>query len=152
VLVIAASGNDGSSVPLYPAAFQEVIAVGATNQYGNKASFSSYGSHLELAAPGEAIYSTLPGNTYEAWNGTSMASPHVAGLAGLLLSKNSGLTNEQVRQILAGTAQDLGESGHDSYFGYGRINALSALTQSPDDTGNYPAPNPPPTSTTRHDS
>ncbi len=144
VVVVAASGNDGGSVPLYPAALPEVIAVGATDRYGDKASFSSYGNHLELAAPGQAIYSTLPGNHYEAWNGTSMSSPHVAGLVGLLLSRNPDLTGEQVRQMLAATAQDLGASGRDAYFGYGRINVLSALTLTPDDTGNYPAPSPDP--------
>lgn len=144
VVVLAASGNDGSGVPLYPAAFSEVIAVGATNQYGGRASFSSYGSHLELAAPGQTIYSALPGNTYEAWNGTSMACPHVAGLAGLLFSSNSGLTNHQVRQILTATAQDLGDSGRDSYFGYGRINALSALSEAAGGGGAYPTPGPNP--------
>ncbi len=142
VLVVAASGNDGSGVPLYPAALPEVIAVGATNRYGDKASFSSYGSHLELAAPGEAIYSTLIGNHYEAWNGTSMASPHVAGLAGLILSRNPSLTNGQVRQILVGTAQDLGVAGRDTYFGYGRINVQAALGRTPDSSGNYPPTNP----------
>ncbi len=140
VLVFAASGNDGSGVPLYPAALPEVIAIGATNRYGERASFSSYGSHLELAAPGEAIYSTLTGNRYDAWNGTSMASPHVAGLAGLLFSRNPSLTNEQVRQILEGTAQDIGAGGRDAYFGYGRINARAALAQTPDSSGNYPGP------------
>ena len=128
-IIVAASGNDGSSLTMYPAGFSEVIAVGATNQYGSRASFSSYGSHLELAAPGQVIYSTLPGNAYEAWNGTSMACPHVAGLAGLILSYDSTLTNAEVRQIMNATAQDLGDSGRDAYFGYGRINALSALTQ-----------------------
>ena len=157
VLVVAASGNDGSSIPLYPAAFSEVMAVGATNQYGNIASFSSYGSHLEISAPGQAIYSTLPGNTYEAWNGTSMACPHVAGLAGLIFSRNPALTNQQVRQILTTTAQDLGSSGVDSYFGYGRIDALSALALASGDagtiatptpnSGTYPTPNPAPPAT-----
>ncbi len=142
VVVIAASGNDGSGVPLYPAAFSEVIAVGATDRYGDKAYFSSYGSHLELSAPGQAIYSTLPGNSYDAWNGTSMASPHVAGLVGLLIARNPALTPGQVRQMLIATAQDLGASGRDAYYGYGRINALSALNQTPDDIGNYPNPNP----------
>ena len=141
VVIVAASGNDGSGVPLYPAAFSEVIAVGATNQYGSRASFSSYGSHLELVAPGQTIYSTLPGNSYEAWNGTSMASPHVAGLAGLILSRNSALTNAQVRQLMDGTALDLGSSGRDSYFGYGRIDALSALSQA-DNGESIPTPTP----------
>ncbi|PIE32758.1 alkaline serine protease [candidate division KSB3 bacterium] len=142
VVVIAASGNDGSGVPLYPAALSEVIAVGATGRYGDRASFSSYGSHLELAAPGEAIYSTLANNQYDAWNGTSMASPHVAGLAGLLFSRNPSLTNQDVRQILVSTAQDLGVGGRDTYFGYGRINAQAALSQTPDGNGSYPPSDP----------
>jgi thermitase len=144
VIILAASGNDGSGVPLYPAAFPEVIAVGATDRYGDRASFSNYGSHLELAAPGQSIYSTLPGNSYESWNGTSMASPHVAGLAGLLLSQNPSLSNQQVRQLMVATSQDLGTTGRDSYFGYGRINARYALTQTPDDGSNYPVPTPGP--------
>lgn len=143
-IIVAASGNDGSGVSLYPAAFPEVIAVGATDRYGDHASFSNYGSHLELVAPGQTIYSTLPGNSYEAWNGTSMACPHAAGLAGLLFSQNPTLTNQQVRQVMAATAQDLGSAGRDSYFGYGRINALSALTQTPGDGSNYPVPTPGP--------
>jgi thermitase len=143
-VIVAASGNDGSGVALYPAAFPEVIAVGATDRYGDRASFSNYGNHLEIAAPGESIYSTLPDNRYEAWNGTSMACPHAAGLAGLLLSKNPSLTNEQVRQIMAATAQDLGSAGRDTYFGYGRINAFSALNSASGD-GDYPTPVPYPT-------
>jgi thermitase len=144
VVIVAASGNDGNSIPMYPAAFPEVIAVGATDRSGDRASFSNYGSHLELMAPGQAIYSTLPGNSYEAWNGTSMACPHVAGLAGLILSRDPGLTSQQVRQVLDATAEDLGSVGRDSSFGYGRINALAALTQTPDQGGTYPTPNPEP--------
>ncbi len=143
-LVIAASGNDGSGVPLYPAALPEVLAVGATNRSGDKASFSNYGSHIGLAAPGDGIYSTLPGNRYDAWNGTSMASPHVAGLAGLLWSRNPGLTNAQIRQIMTASAQDIGVSGRDTYFGYGKIDVATALGQTPDSGGSYPTPNPNP--------
>lgn len=139
-LVVAASGNDGSGVPLYPAALPEVLAVGATTQSGDKASFSNYGNHLALAAPGEAIYSTLPNNRYDAWNGTSMASPHVAGLAGLLLSRNRNLTNAQLRQIMIDSAQDLGTSGRDTYFGYGKIDVATALSRTPDSGGNYESP------------
>jgi subtilisin family serine protease len=131
VLVVSASGNDGTGVPLYPAAFSEVVAVAATDKYGSHASFSNYGSHIEVSAPGQSIYSTLPGNRYEAWNGTSMACPHVAGLAGLILSRNSQLSNQQVRQLLISTVQDLGTAGRDTYYGYGRINAYSALSQTP---------------------
>lgn len=130
-IIVAASGNDGTGVPLYPGAFPEVITVAATDKYGDHASFSNYGSHVELTAPGEAIYSTLPGNRYEAWNGTSMACPHVAGLAGLIWSRNPGLTNQQVRQVMAATSQDLGAVGRDTYYGHGRVNAYAALAQTP---------------------
>ncbi len=148
-IVVAASGNDGSGLTLYPGAFPEVITVGATDKHGDHASFSNYGSHVELTAPGQAIYSTLPGNTYEAWNGTSMACPHIAGLAGLILSRNPQLTNQQVRQLMAATSQDLGAAGRDTYYGHGRVNAYSALTQTPgsgsgDTVPDYPAePSPP---------
>lgn len=142
VVIVAASGNDGSNIPLYPAAFPEVIAVGATNQYGQRASFSNYGSHVAVMAPGQSIYSTLPGNRYDAWNGTSMASPHVAGLVGLILSRNSGLTVEQIRQVLTATANDLGAAGKDSYYGYGKINAYAALSYTPNQGGNVPTPVP----------
>ena len=138
VLIVAASGNDGSGVPLYPAALPEVMAVGATNKYGDKASFSNYGSHIAVVAPGEGIYSSLTGNRYDAWNGTSMASPHVAGLAGLIWSRNPSLTNQQVRQLITETASDLGVGGRDTYFGYGEINALAALQQTPDNGGTLP--------------
>jgi subtilisin family serine protease len=131
VIVVAASGNDGSGIPLYPAAFPEVVTIGATDKYGEHASFSNYGSHVELSAPGQTIYSTLPGDSYTAWSGTSMACPHVAGLAGLILSRNSQLTNQQVRQIMVATSQDLGAAGRDTYYGYGRVNAYSALAQTP---------------------
>ena len=141
-VIVAASGNDGSGVTLYPAGFPEVIAVGATDKNGGRASFSNYGSHLDVAAPGQAIYSSLPGNRYEAWNGTSMAAPHVAGLAGLLFSKNPALTNVQVRQIMEATAQDLGAAGRDASFGYGRINVYAALNAASGGGVNYPAPTP----------
>ena len=141
-LVTAASGNDGSSLPLYPAALAEVMAVGATNKYGDKASFSNYGSHIAVVAPGEGIYSSLAGNRYDAWNGTSMASPHVAGLAGLIWSRNPSLSNQQVRQIITATARDLGVNGRDTYFGYGEINAQAALSETPDSGGNYTPTNP----------
>ena len=137
-IIVAASGNDGSSAPMYPAALSQAISVGATGRYGDKASFSNYGSSLELAAPGESIYGTVPGNSYEAWNGTSMAAPHVSGAAGLIWSRNPSLSNTQVRQLLASTATDLGSSGRDSYFGYGRIDVRAALAQVPDSSGNLP--------------
>ncbi|PID57521.1 hypothetical protein CSB45_06745 [candidate division KSB3 bacterium] len=137
-ILVAASGNDGSSAPMYPAALPQTISVGATGRYRDRTSFSNYGNTLELAAPGESIYGTVPGNRYEPWNGTSMAAPQVSGVVGLILSRNSFLNAAQVRQILDRTASDIGPSGRDMYYGYGRVNVLAALAQVPDSSGNLP--------------
>ncbi|HWP48726.1 MAG TPA: S8 family peptidase [Candidatus Limnocylindrales bacterium] len=143
-VIVAASGNDNSNTVEYPAAFPEVIAVGATNQQGIKAGFSNYGAYLSVVAPGQAIYSSLPNNRYQAWSGTSMATPHVAGLVGLILSKNPSLSNTQVRSILTSTADDLGDPGRDDFFGFGRINAFRALTEATKPgSGGSPTPTPP---------
>lgn len=125
VLIIAASGN-GNTELYYPAAYSQVMAVGSTNSGDSRSSFSNYGSDLDVVAPGEFIYSTLPG-TYGYLSGTSMASPHVAGLAALIWSAEPSLTNTGVRQLIRDTADDLGSFGYDDYYGYGRINAWKAL-------------------------
>jgi len=130
LLLVAAAGNGGSVI--YPAAYSSVIAVSATDEYDNLASFSSTGKQVELAAPGVDINSTLPGNNYsddsgETWSGTSMASPHVAGTAALVWVANSSWSNEVVRAQLQDTADDLGAVGWDSEFGYGLVNAAEAV-------------------------
>ncbi|MGB6038143.1 MAG: S8 family peptidase, partial [Cryomorphaceae bacterium] len=95
--------------------------------------YSQFGDEQEICAPGGdmqtgfGIVSCIPGNDYEAMEGTSMASPHVAGLAGLLKNLNEDLTNVDLRNILASTAYDFGETGWDEYFGYGMINAELAI-------------------------
>jgi thermitase len=129
VVIVAASGNDNAGRVEYPAALPSVISVGATNAQGAKATFSNYGSVLTVVAPGQAIYSALPDNQYQAWSGTSMATPHVAGLVGLILSKNPSLFNTQVLSILTTSTDDLGDPGRDIFFGFGRINAFKAITQ-----------------------
>jgi len=126
VLVVAASGNAGTSSIYYPAAYDNVVAVGSTNPGDDLSLFSNYGAGLDLVAPGSSIYSTVIGS-YGALDGTSMASPHVAGLAGLIWSVAPNLTHNQVRQMMQDAAQDLGTPGWDQYFGYGRIDALQAL-------------------------
>ncbi len=125
VLVACAAGNSGAGPPGYPAAYPSCLAVAATDQNDARASFSQYAPE-GVAAPGVAIYSSLPGNQYASWNGTSMATPHVAGLAGLLFSQNPARSNARVRQILTTTTVDLGAAGKDGIFGYGRINAYKA--------------------------
>ncbi|MEK3881600.1 S8 family peptidase [Paenibacillus sp. PL2-23] len=135
VVLIAASGNDNTERPGYPAAYPEVFAVAATNNNKEKASFSNYGSYIDVAAPGDSIASTYPGSQYAALSGTSMASPHVAALAGLIRSVNPDLTNEEVMELMRSSARDLGEEGRDKYFGYGEIDVIGALSAAANYTG-----------------
>jgi len=139
-LVIAAAGNCGDpstyrsngcssfNPTIYPAANQNVLAVGATDSNDNRGIFSSYGSFVDVSAPGVNIYSTILNDTYAYASGTSMAAPFVSGLAALVWAENPSLTSYQVGNIIVGTADDLGPAGRDDYFGYGRINAAKAVT------------------------
>ncbi|OBR63077.1 serine protease [Paenibacillus oryzae] len=127
VVLIAASGNDNTDRPGYPAAYPEVFAVAATSSNDQKASFSNYGDYIDVAAPGDSIASTYPGSQYAALSGTSMASPHVAALAGLIRSINPDLSNEEVMEIMRVSARDLGQAGKDNYFGHGEIDIDKAL-------------------------
>ncbi|CAM3117667.1 S8 family peptidase [Paenibacillus lupini] len=127
VVMVAASGNDNTDRPGYPAAYPEVFAVAATDASNNKASFSNFGDYIDVAAPGDSIASTYPGSQYAALSGTSMASPHVAALAGLIRSINPDLNNEEVMEIMRKSAVDLGNKGKDNYFGYGLIDVDKAL-------------------------
>ncbi|WP_028610391.1 S8 family peptidase [Paenibacillus harenae] len=127
VVMIAASGNDNTDRPGYPAAYPEVFAVAATDSNKEKASFSNYGDYIDVAAPGDSIASTYPGSQYAALSGTSMASPHVAALAGLIRSVNPELSNEEVMELMRKSAADIGTQGKDIYFGYGEIDVDQAL-------------------------
>ncbi|NMD69871.1 peptidase S8 [Bacillus sp. DNRA2] len=127
VVLIAASGNDNSTHPSYPACYPEVLAVSAIDFDGKRASFSNYGDYVDVAAPGVQIPSTYFNQQYAALSGTSMASPHVAGLAGLIRSANPDLSNKEVINIIKKTAYDLGPKGNDAEFGRGLIDVRSAL-------------------------
>lgn len=127
VVLVAASGNDNTSSPGYPAAYPEVIAVAATDSDFQRASFSNFGNYIDVAAPGVNIASTYKNNQYASLSGTSMASPHVAALAALIRSANPALTNKQVMDILRNTASDLGSAGQDPYYGFGEIDVTRAL-------------------------
>lgn len=129
VLIIAASGNDNTEKPGYPAAYPEVFAVAATDPQKNKAPFSNFGDYIDVAAPGVNIASTFMNNQYAALSGTSMASPHVAALAALIRSANPMLKNTDVMEIMRQSAFDLGDKGKDKYFGYGQIDVVKALRQ-----------------------
>ncbi|WP_338472265.1 S8 family peptidase [Niallia sp. XMNu-256] len=129
VVLIAAAGNENTSRPSYPASYPQVLSVAAIDYTGNRASFSNFGDYIDVSAPGDIIASTYFNQQYAALSGTSMASPHVAGLAGLLLAVNPDLTNREVMDIIENTAYDLGRPGKDIDFGSGLIDIQHALEQ-----------------------
>jgi subtilisin family serine protease len=125
VVLIAAAGNRScGNFVLYPAAYDEVIAVAATNHLDQRASFSSSGVKVDFAAPGYMIYGPVPPVGFTYMSGTSMSAPMAAGAAGLVLSNSPNLTNEQVRSALVSSADWIPT---DEYLGSGRLNAYQAL-------------------------
>jgi subtilisin len=127
ILLVASAGNygyDKKGTITYPAKYDSVIAVGAVDEQNNWAGFSSVGRELELVAPGVNIISTVPGG-YAAFNGTSMASPHVVGVASLVWSEQPDLNNIELRNILNQSSEYLGDP---FLYGKGMVNALSAVT------------------------
>ena len=142
VLVIAASGNDNGPVA-YPAAYDDFVS--ATQYDETRAPYSNYGTSLDLVAPGgntgvdlnsdgyadgvlQNTFSDTPVDwAYWFWQGTSMATPHVSGVAALLLALDSSLTPTQVRHALESTAEDKGDFGRDNVYGWGLIDAKAAL-------------------------
>ena len=131
-LLIAAAGNDGDATANYPAFHPDVVSVASIDQAGKRSSFSNCNSDVEIAAPGEDIWSTFPGNSYGVISGTSMATPHVSGVAAMLMSEK-GLTAAQTRSALKSTAQGSGGCN-----GIGVVNLAAALGGS--STAPAPAP------------
>ena len=136
VIVVSAAGNSAGSAPGYPARYATSwgLAVGAVDKNNNMASFSNRaGSNSNMAyvtAPGVGIYSTLPGNRYASWNGTSMATPHVAGIVALMLSAKAGLTDAQVRSIITSTAQNSVKANGGSFVGSSGVSGASISSSS----------------------
>ena len=157
VTIVAAMGNENSSIPSFPAAIPGVIAVGATTINDTRATFSNFGPHISVCAPGVGIWSTLPtyaGNSgfpprstfppqpdfsrpllrdtdYASWQGTSMASPHVAAAAALLLANKGALTPVQVKQRLEGSAVKVPAMQNQDFsqeYGFGRLDLVRLLT------------------------
>ncbi len=129
VVLVAAAGNDDVSTTFYPAGFNNVISVASTSSTDAKSSFSNYGTWIDISAPGSSIRSTIPSTSYSSKSGTSMASPLVAGLCGLMLSANPILTPQEVLDCLQLTADNI-NSQNGNYIGQlgsGRINAEAAL-------------------------
>jgi subtilisin family serine protease len=126
-LVVAAAGNDAANENFYPAVLANVLSVTATDAANLKAGFANFGPMVDLAAPGAGIYSTLPGGLYGSLSGTSMAAPFVSGLAAILRGLPGNASPEQITQELQSTALDLGAPGKDDLYGYGLIQADSAI-------------------------
>ncbi|MGB9595035.1 MAG: S8 family serine peptidase, partial [Candidatus Poribacteria bacterium] len=116
--------NDDRQKIIFPASLNYVIAVGATNKADKKANFSNYGTGIDILAPGDRIFGTVPNNSYSDWSGTSMATPIVSGVIALMLSKRKGLTNQEIIQILRQSADSIDEP---KFERIGRINAYKAL-------------------------
>lgn len=130
-LVVAAAGNSGNDYPIYPAAFDGVLAVANLNADDTKGSASNYGTYVDISAPGQGIYNTVYNNNYSYYSGTSMAAPLVSSAAALLKAKYPSYTGIQIGEILRATADPI-DSKNPTYanmLGRGRLNAYRALTE-----------------------
>jgi subtilisin family serine protease len=157
-VLVAASGNENTQTKSYPAAYSGVISIGAVDANGTRAPYSNYGNWLDLVAPGGDLTADLDGDAYPDgvlstlmddsgpglapvyafYQGTSMACPHAAGLAGLVLAVDPLLTPAQVESILVSTATDLGAAGKDNFYGHGLVNAEFALQMASGGGGGAP--------------
>ncbi|MDQ7054674.1 MAG: S8 family peptidase [candidate division KSB1 bacterium] len=131
VVVVAAAGNSQSEQPFYPAAYEHVLAVAATNLNDERANFSNFGHWLDLTAPGIGLYSTWPGKDYRFMSGTSMAAPLVAAAAALVKSQHPDWSAVAIAQQLRQTADPISDKNPDHYYklGRGRLNVVRALTE-----------------------
>lgn len=131
VIIVAAAGNDGSQGPQYPAMYNNVVAVAATNQYDQVAGWSNFGTWIDVCAPGVNIFSTLPGSTYGPMSGTSMSTPITAGLCALVWAAKPTFTNAALLLQIATTCVDI-YSLNPGYpagtLGFGRIDAGAAVS------------------------
>jgi len=140
-VLVAAAGNEDTAAPSYPAGYPEVISVSAVNRGLRITSYSNYGTTIDLAAPGGELswwddtggvlstYRGENGEPYQSSQGTSMAAPHVSGVAALMLSANPSLTSAELQSILETTALDLGVPGKDTFYGHGLVDAAAAVRE-----------------------
>ena len=158
VTIVCAAGNAGTSSPQYPAAYSECISVSAVRYDNTITDYSCYGSTIDICAPGGDVSVDQNGDGYGDgvlqqtfasgsptsfgyyfYEGTSMASPHVAGVAAMVIAAAGGsMSPAEVRNVLESTATDLGASGWDQYYGYGKVNAYDAVLEAQGGGGNPP--------------
>jgi thermitase len=127
-VLVAAAGNDGDGTLNYPAAYGNVVSVAATDDTDARASFSNANADVEVAAPGVDVLSTYNDGGYTTLSGTSMATPHVAGVTAVIRDLNPTATAAQVVARLDAAVDDLGPAGRDQQFGFGRVNLQKAAT------------------------
>ncbi|OXT16083.1 hypothetical protein B9K06_18100 [Bacillus sp. OG2] len=133
VTVVAAAGNESTDQYSMPASYEGVISVGSTNSRNQLSSYSNFGPSVDVVAPGEAVYSstyypTRSQSSFTEMDGTSMASPVVAGVASLILSKYPDLKPYQVEALIETTAKNLGQPGYDLKFANGLVDPVAALS------------------------
>jgi thermitase len=129
-VIVAAAGNEGKSVPVYPASYTNCLAVAGTTENDSLALLSNHGDWVDVAAPGSDIYSELPQNQYGYKSGTSSAVAHVSGVAALVFTvaedtNGNGVINDEVRQAIENSCSPIGVDG----VGKGRINAFEAVAE-----------------------
>jgi subtilisin family serine protease len=132
ILIVAAAGNSGDRLMFYPAGLRGVVSVAAVDAGDLAADFSTFNRAVDLAAPGVDTLSTIPTaldpSGYERDSGTSMAAPHVAGVAALVLAARPRLGVDELEGVLRASADDLGDPGRDDHYGAGLVDAAVALT------------------------
>ena len=126
-LIVAAAGNDGNTSTVYPAGYAEVVSVAATDRNDQKASFSNANADVEVAAAGVDVVSVKRGGGYVSFSGTSMATPHAAGVAALIAGRFPSLNAAGIRSRLDAGVDDLGAPGRDTSYGFGRLTLTKAL-------------------------
>jgi len=127
-VVVAAAGNNNNSALFFPAGANHVIGVAATDSTNARALFSNFGPGVDIAAPGVGILSLRPSASYATLSGTSMAAPHVAAVAGMIAKATPGLASQAITQRIQGSAASTTGGGWTAQFGYGIVNAFSAVS------------------------
>lgn len=130
-VIVAAAGNDGNQIAFYPASYNGVISVAAIDSHDRKAGFSNYFSTVDVSAPGVQILSSIPINDYAFWDGTSMASPVAAAVAGMIWLNYPEYNNIQIGEHLKATSESISEEnpGYNGLIGTGKVNAYNAATE-----------------------